>query len=191
MSGQRIGYIRVSTLDQNTERQLDGIAVDKTFTDKASGKDTKRPQLEMMISFVRSGDTVIVHSMDRLARNQDDLHHIVQKLTAKGVRIEFLKEHLTFTGEDSPMSKLMLAVMGAIHEFDRAILKERQREGIALAKKRGTFKGRKRSLSETQAAEIRQRITTGTSKAQVAREFGISRQTLYQYLRGAEGAPET
>ena len=183
MSGQRIGYIRVSTLDQNTERQLDGITVDKTFTDKASGKDTKRPQLEMMISFVRSGDTVIVHSMDRLARNQDDLHRIVQKLTAKGVRIEFLKEHLTFTGEDSPMSKLMLAVMGAIHEFDRAILKERQREGIALAKKRGTFKGRKRSLSETQAAEIRQRITTGTSKTQVAREFGISRQTLYQYLR--------
>ena len=191
MVGQRIGYIRVSTLDQNTERQLDGIAVDKTFTDKASGKDTKRPQLEMMISFVRSGDTVIVHSMDRLARNLDDLCRIVQtltgkgvqKLTAKGVRIEFLKEHLTFTGEDSPMSKLMLAVMGAIHEFDRAILKERQREGIALAKKRGTFKGRKRSLSETQAAEIRQRITTGTSKAQVAREFGISRQTLYQYLR--------
>ena len=135
------------------------------------------------MSFVRSGDTVIVHSMDRLARNQDDLHHIVQTLTSKGVRIEFLKEHLTFTGEDSPMSKLMLAVMGAIHEFDRAILKERQREGIALAKKRGTFKGRKRSLSETQAAEIRQRITTGTSKAQIAREYGISRQTLYQYLR--------
>jgi DNA invertase Pin-like site-specific DNA recombinase len=183
MNGQRIGYIRVSTLDQNTERQLDGITVDKTFTDKASGKDTKRPQLEMMISFVRSGDTVIVHSMDRLARNQDDLHHIVQTLTAKGVWIEFLKEHLTFTGEDSPMSKLMLAVMGAIHEFDRAILKERQREGIALAKKRGTFKGRKRSLSETQAAEIRKQITIGTSKAQIAREYGISRQTLYQYLR--------
>jgi DNA invertase Pin-like site-specific DNA recombinase len=112
MSGQRIGYIRVSTLDQHTERQLDGIQVDKTFTDKASGKDTRRPQLELMMSFVRSGDTVIVHSMDRLARNQDDLHHIVQTLTSKGVRIEFVKEHLTFTGEDSPMSKLMLSVMG-------------------------------------------------------------------------------
>jgi len=100
------------------------------------------------MSFVRSGDTVIVHSMDRLARNLDDLRRIVQSLTGKGVRIEFVKEHLTFTGEDSPMAKLMLSVMGAIHEFDRALIKERQREGIALAKKRGAFKGRKKSLSQ-------------------------------------------
>jgi DNA invertase Pin-like site-specific DNA recombinase len=104
MSGQRIGYMRVSTLDQHTERQLDGIEVDKTFTDKASGKDTQRPQLELMMNFVRSGDTIIVHSMDRLARNLDDLRRIVQILTGKGVRIEFVKEHLTFTGEDSPMA---------------------------------------------------------------------------------------
>jgi DNA invertase Pin-like site-specific DNA recombinase len=112
MHGQRLGYIRISTLDQHTERQLDGIEVDKTFTDKASGKDTKRPQLELMMSFVRSGDNVIVHSMDRLARNLDDLRHIVQTLTGKGVRIKFVKEHLTFTGEDSPMAKLMLSVRG-------------------------------------------------------------------------------
>jgi DNA invertase Pin-like site-specific DNA recombinase len=182
MVGHRIGYIRVSTVDQNTEWQLDGIELDKTFTDKASGKDTKRPQLELLMSFVRSGDTVIVHSMDRLARNQDDLHHIVQTLIRKGVRIKFLKEHLTFTGEDSPMAKLMLSVMGAIHEFDRALIKERQREGIALAKKRGAFKGRKKSLSPEEVAELRQRISAGLSKAQAAREFGISRQTLYQYL---------
>jgi DNA invertase Pin-like site-specific DNA recombinase len=97
MDGQRIGYIRVSTIDQNTERQLDGIKLDKTFIDKASGKDTKRSQLELMMSFVRSGDTLIVHSMDRLARDQNDLHSIVQTLTGKGVRIEFVKEHLTFT----------------------------------------------------------------------------------------------
>ena len=83
MVGQRIGYIRVSTVDQNTERQLDGIELDKTFTDKASGKDTKRPQLELMMGFVRSGDTLIVHSMDRLARDQNDLHRIVQTLPAK------------------------------------------------------------------------------------------------------------
>jgi DNA invertase Pin-like site-specific DNA recombinase len=186
MSGQRIGYIRVSTLDQHTERQLDGIQLDKTFTDKASGKDTKRPQLELMMSFVRSGDTVIVHSMDRLARNLDDLRRIVQTLTAKGVWIEFVKEHLTFTGEDSPMAKLMLSVMGAIHEFDRALIKERQREGIALAKKRGAFKGRKKSLSHAEVAELRQQIAAGMSKAQAAREFNISRQTLYHYLGGAE-----
>jgi DNA invertase Pin-like site-specific DNA recombinase len=187
MSGQRIGYIRVSTLDQHTERQLDGIEVDKTFTDKASGKDTKRPQLELMMSFVRSGDTVIVHSMDRLARNLDDLRRIVQTLTGRGVRIEFVKEHLTFTGEDSPMAKLMLSVMGAIHEFDRALIKERQREGITLAKKRGVYKGRKKSLSPAEVTELRQRITAGMSKAQAAREFDISRETLYKYLRGAEG----
>src|SRR5687768_11759596 len=185
MSGQRIGYIRVSTLDQHTERQLDGIQVDKTFSDKASGKDTKRPQLELLLSFVRSGDIVIVHSMDRLARNLDDLRRIVQTLTGKGVHIEFIKEHLTFTGEDSPMAKLMLSVMGAIHEFDRALIKERQREGIVLAKKRGAFKGRKKSLSPAIVTELRQQIASGMSKALAAREFGISRETLYKYLREA------
>jgi DNA invertase Pin-like site-specific DNA recombinase len=190
MVGQRIGYIRVSTLDQHTERQLDGIEVDKIFTDKVSGKDTKRPQLELLMSFARSGDTVIVHSMERLARNLDDLRRIVQTLTGRGVRIEFVKEHLSFTGEDSPMANLMLSVMGAFAEFDRALIKERQREGIVLAKKRGAFKGRKKSLSQTEVAEIRRRIEAGTSKSQIAREFGISRETLYKYLRGIEGTPK-
>jgi DNA invertase Pin-like site-specific DNA recombinase len=103
------------------------------------------------------------------------------------VRIEFVKEHLIFTGEDSPMAKLMLSVMGAIHEFDRALIKERQREGITLAKKRGAFNGRKKLLSQAGIAEIHQKITAGMSKAQIAREFGISRETLYKYLRGIEG----
>jgi DNA invertase Pin-like site-specific DNA recombinase len=189
MSGQRIGYIRVSSVDQNTERQLDGIKLDKTFLDKASGKDTKRPQLELMMSFVRSGDTLIVHSMDRLARDQNDLHSIVQTLTGKGVRIEFVKEHLTFTGDDSPLSKLMLSVMGAVHEFERALIKERQLEGIALAKKRGVFKGRKKSLSQAEVAKLGQRIAAGMSKARAAREFGISRETIYKYLKEAESTP--
>ncbi len=183
MLGHRIGYIRVSTLDQHEDRQLEGIAVARTFVDKASGKDVKRPQLEIMMSFVRAGDTVVVHSMDRLARNLDDLRRIVQTLTGKGVRIEFVKEHLTFTGEDSPMSNLLLSVMGAFAEFERALIHERQREGIALAKKRGVYKGRKRSLSETEVTKLRERLATGISKAKVAREFGISRETLYQYLR--------
>jgi DNA invertase Pin-like site-specific DNA recombinase len=187
MLGQRIGYIRVSTLDQHTERQLEGIEVDKIFTDKASGRDTKRPQLDLLMGFVRSGDTVFVHSMDRLARNLDDLRRIVQTLTGKGVRIEFVKEHLTFTGEDSPMANLMLSVMGAFAEFERTLIKERQREGIAQAKKRGAFKGRKKSLSQAEVDELRQRIAAGMSKSQAAREYGISRQTLYQYLRGADG----
>lgn len=184
MLGQRIGYLRVSTLDQNTERQLEGIEVAKTFTDKASGKDTKRPQLEALMGFVRDGDTVVVHSMDRLARNLDDLRRIVQTLTGRGVCIEFVKEHLSFTGEDSPMASLMLSVMGAFAEFERALIHERQREGIALAKQRGAYRGRKKSLSEAAIRELQQRLSAGVSKAQVAREFGISRETLYQYLRG-------
>jgi DNA invertase Pin-like site-specific DNA recombinase len=187
MLGQRIGYIRVSTLDQHVERQLEGIEVDKTFIDHASGKDTKRPQLELLMSFVRTGDTVIVHSMDRLARNLDDLRRIVRTLTDRGVRIEFVKEHLAFTGEDSPMASLMLSVMGAFAEFERALIHERQREGIALAKQRGAYKGRKKSLSQAEVAQLRERLTMGISKAQVARELGISRQTLYQYLSVAEG----
>jgi DNA invertase Pin-like site-specific DNA recombinase len=183
MTGQRIGYIRVSTLDQQSGRQLEGLELDRTFVDHASGKDAKRPQLEELLNFVRTGDTVIVHSMDRLARNLDDLRRIVQALTNKGVRIEFVKENLTFTGEDSPMASLMLSVMGAFAEFERSLIKERQREGIALAKRRGAYRGRKKSLSPQEVAELRQRVAAGISKAQVAREAGISRQTLYQYLQ--------
>ena len=185
MQGQRIGYIRVSTIDQTEARQLEGVEVAKIFTDKASGKDTKRPQLELLMGFVRAGDTVVVHSMDRLARNLDDLRRIVQTLNRKGVRIEFVKEHLSFTGEDSPMANLMLSVMGAFAEFERALIHERQREGIALAKQRGAYKGRKKSLGNPALTQLRERIATGESKAQLAREFGISRQTLYQYLRAS------
>lgn len=183
MHGQRIGYIRVSSFDQNPERQLEQVQVDKVFTDKASGKDTQRPELDTLLSFVREGDTVVVHSMDRLARNLDDLRRLVQKLTKRGVRIEFVKESLTFTGEDSPMANLMLSVMGAFAEFERALIRERQREGITLAKQRGAYRGRKKALSPEQVAELRQRAAAGEQKTKLARDFGISRETLYQYLR--------
>ncbi|NMQ21044.1 recombinase family protein [Candidatus Competibacter phosphatis] len=183
MQGQRVGYVRVSSLDQNQERQLDRVAVDKLFEDKASGKDVDRPALEALLVFVRQGDTVVVHSMDRLARNLDDLLRLVRTLTGRGVCIEFVKEGLTFTGEDSPMANLMLSVMGAFAEFERALIRERQREGIALAKQRGVYRGRKRALSSEQAAELRRRAAAGEVKAQLARAFGISRETLYQTLR--------
>ena len=183
MQGHRIGYVRVSSFDQNPERQLEQVQVDKVFTDKASGKDTQRPQLDALLGFVREGDTVVVHSMDRLARNLDDLRRLVQSLTQRGVRIEFVKEHLTFTGEDSPMANLMLSVMGAFAEFERALIRERQREGIALAKLRGAYRGRKKALTPDRVAELRRRAAAGEKKAQLAREFGISRETLYQYLR--------
>ena len=183
MPGQRIGYVRVSSFDQNPERQLENISLNKVFTDKASGKDTKRPELEALLAFAREGDTVVVHSMDRLARNLDDLRRLVQMLTKRGIRIEFVKEGLHFTGEDSPMANLLLSVMGAFAEFERALIRERQREGIALAKKRGAYRGRKKALSPEQVADLRQRAAAGEQKAALAREFGISRETLYQYLR--------
>jgi DNA invertase Pin-like site-specific DNA recombinase len=185
LDGQRIGYIRVSSFDQNPERQLEQVQVARIFTDKASGKDIHRPQLESLLAFVRQGDTVVVHSMDRLARNLDDLRRVVQGLTKRGARIEFLKEHLVFTGEDSPMANLMLSVMGAFAEFERALIRERQREGIALARQRGAYRGRKRSLNHEQVAEMKRRIEAGESKAKVARDFGISRETVYQYLHAA------
>jgi DNA invertase Pin-like site-specific DNA recombinase len=191
MDGQRIGYVRVSSFDQNPDRQLEGSKVARTFIDKASGKDTQRPELDRLLAFVREGDTVVVHSMDRLARNLDDLRRIVQDLTRRGVRIEFAKECLTFTGEDSPMANLMLSVMGAFAEFERSLLRERQREGIAVAKRRGAYRGRKRSLNPEQIGEVRRRIAAGEQKSQVARDLGISRETIYQYLRlGAGGQLE-
>jgi len=175
----------VSTLDQNIARQLDGVAVDKTFTDSASGKDINRPQLAALLGFVRAGDSVIVHSMDRLARNLDDLRRIVRELTAKGVQVQFVKEQLTFTGEDTAMANLLLSVMGAFAEFERQLGKERQREGIALAKKRGAYRGRKRALTDDQVDQLRQRVGAGETKTALARTFGVSRETVYQYLRTA------
>ncbi len=186
MLGQRLGYVRVSTVDQHLERQLAHVPVDRTFADMASGKDAGRPQLEALLAFARVGDTVVVHSMDRLARNLDDLRQIVQSLTRRGVGVEFVKEQLTFTGEDSPMATLLLSVLGAFAEFERALIRERQREGIALAKQRGVYRGRKKALSTAQVAELRRRLAAGEKKAQLARAYGISRETLYQYLRAAE-----
>ena len=179
----RVGYIRVSTLDQNTDRQLDGVELDKTFTDKASGKDTKRPELKRALEYLREGDTLLVHSMDRLARNLDDLRKIVKDLTGRGVAVEFIKEHLTFTGEDSSMSILLLSIMGAFAEFERALLRERQREGITLARRKGVYKGRSPSLTPDRVAELRKRVLSGERKSILAREFGISRETLYRYIR--------
>jgi DNA invertase Pin-like site-specific DNA recombinase len=179
--GKRIGYIRVSSVDQNELRQLDGVQVDKKFTDKASGKDTKRPQLQAAFEYMRDGDVLVIHSMDRLARNLDDLRRIVTELTGRGVVVEFVKEQLTFTSEDNAMSRLLLSVMGAFAEFERALIKERQREGIALAKQKGIYKGRKPSLTPEQVKALRARVKAGEKRAVLAREFAISRETVYQY----------
>lgn len=121
--------------------------------------------------------------MDRLARYLDDLRRLVQELTKRGVNIEFVKENLTFTAEDSPIANLLISVMGAFAEFERALIRERQREGIALAKQRGAYRGRKRALSDADIDVVKSRIMAGDKKAEIARDFGISRQTLYQNLQ--------
>lgn len=186
--GQAVGYIRVSTIDQKTarqEEQLLGLNLDTLFTDHASGKSVDRPQLQAALKHLRNGDTFIVHSMDRLARNLDDLRGIVGDLTARGVAVQFIKESMTFTGEDSPMSTLMLSVMGAFAEFERSLIKERQREGIAVAKANGVYTGRKKSLSDEKVTELvaKDGVNGHKKRAALAREYGISRETLYQYLR--------
>jgi DNA invertase Pin-like site-specific DNA recombinase len=181
--GQRVGYIRVSSVDQNTARQLEGLDLDKSFEDKASAKDTNRPKLKACLAHLREGDTLIVHSMDRLARNLMDLRTIVDDLTARGVAVQFVKESLTFTRDASSMSKLLLNVMGAFAEFERELIRERQREGIAIARKAGKFaKDRAKKLTPEQVEEIRALVAAGTKKARIAEAYGISRETLYQYL---------
>ena len=182
MSGKIIGYVRVSTFDQNHERQLEGIKCDKVFIDKASGKDTNRPELQNALEFLREDDVFVVHSLDRLARNLDDLRKIVKNLTDRGVTVKFIKESLTFTGEDSSMSQLLLSVMGAFAEFERSLIKERQREGIENAKRKGVYKGRKPKLSQEQIEEIKSQTKLGIPKARIARNFNISRDTLYKCL---------
>lgn len=182
MSGQRIGYVRVSSVGQNTDRQLDGMKLDRVFEDRVSAKNAERPGLQAMLEHVREHDTVIVHSMDRLARNVDDLRKVVKDLTGRGIRVEFVKEGLTFTGEDSPMSELMLTMLGAVAQFERSLIRERQLEGIALAKREGKYKGRAKALTAEQVADLRERAKSGTPKTQLATAFGVSRQTVYHYL---------
>lgn len=182
--GARVGYIRVSSVGQNLARQLDGIELDRVYSDELSAKDVERPQLVELLKFVRDGDTVVVHSMDRLARNLDDLRRTVRELTDRGVAVEFVKEQLTFTCEDSPMATLLLSVMGAFAEFERALIRERQAEGIAMARKRGVYSGRAKKLSEKQVVDLRKRAEQGETKSALARDFGIARETVYQYLKG-------
>lgn len=180
--GERIGYVRVSTVEQNEGRQLEGVKVDRTFTDKASGKDANRPQLQEALRYARKGDTLIVHSMDRLARNLADLERIVDGLITKGVRVEFVKEALTFSNDASPFARLHLQIVGAVAQFERKLMLERQKEGIAQAKLRKAYKGRARKLTPAQADEVRKMVQEGNAKATIAKHFGVSRETVYAYL---------
>lgn len=183
MKGQRVGYVRVSTVQQNTERQLDGVELDRVFEDKASGKDVNRPALQEAMAYVREGDVLLVHSLDRLGRNLSDLSEIVATLTKRGVIVEFVAERLVFSGIDNPMSQLMFNIMGAFAQFERQHARDRQKEGIALARKRGAYRGRKPKLTEMQVIELRQRAAAGEKKSELARQYGLSRETVYAYMR--------
>lgn len=183
-----VGYVRVSSLDQNPERQLEelkAMQVEKIFMDKLSGKNVKRPELQNMLNFVREGDTLVVHSLDRLARNLSDLLTMVQDLTGRGVSVRFLNERLDFDAgkEASPVAKLMLSMVGAFAEFERSMIKRRQAEGIALAKERGVYKGRPRSVTDEQIQEVRSLIDMGVPLSKAVKKVGISRTTAYKYLK--------
>ena len=189
-NGQKIGYVRVSSVDQNDARQLDGLVLDKIFTDKASGKDVHRPQLQALLSHVREGDHVYVHSMDRLSRSLKDLQEVVELLTARGVAVEFCKENLKFErpgnnsgGHTAAYSKLLLQMLGAVGEFERALIRERQREGIAIAKTKGVYKGRKSGLNAEMKLKLREMIASGISKTEIAKNLAISRASVYQYIK--------
>ncbi len=190
--GWNISYKRVSTWEQSTSRQLDGIDIvfDRTFEDKASGGDTKRPAFQEMLSTLRQGDTVYVHSLDRLCRNLEDLLATVKTFESKGVSLRFVKENLIFEpgSEASPMTTLTLHILGAFAHFEKAIIRERQREGIAVAKSRGVYKGGNNRIKPELAERILERLATGAKVTEVANEFGVSRQTIYTLRESANHA---
>ena len=156
--------------------------MDKVFTDKITGAIIDRPELNALRLFVREGDTVVVLSMDRLARNLVEFRKLVEELLNKGVAVKFIRENLTFTGNDSPMSMLMLSLMGAFAEFERAFSKERQREGIALAKARGAFKGGVLKLCQADRDYLYDAVERGVPKTEIAKRLKISRDTVYSYI---------
>ena len=179
-----IGYVRVSTYNQNTDRQLDNVSLDKVFTDKVSGGTRERPALVDMLDYIREGDKVMVHSIDRLARSLVDLHSIVSDIVNKGATVHFNSEGMSFDNSaKSPHQMLHLSVLGAFAEFERGISKERQKEGIVKAQALGKYQnvGRK-GLDEKVVNEIKELVSSGMSKAAVARKLGISRAIVYKYM---------
>ena len=183
--GQDVAYIRVSSVDQCTDRQFteeQRQGFKKCFIEKASAKDTKRPELKLCLSYLRDGDTLHVHSIDRLARNLFDLQKLLEILNSRGVEVYFHKEHLRFNGTNDPMQKLMLQMMGAFAEFERNLIRERQKEGIRVAKQKGKRIGAQSKLNPEQIKEIKQRVVLGESKSALAKAFGVSRQTLYSAI---------
>ena len=178
-----VGYIRVSTVDQNTARQLDGLELDKVFTEHKSGKDKDREQLKAMLDYVRDGDTIHIHSIDRLARNLADLKELVNLFNNKGVSVHFHKESMKFNGDKSDsMTNLLFNILGSFAEFERELMLERQREGIAKAKDDGKYKGRTKSIDDN---AIRLAMSKeNASFRKVAKELSVSLSTVQRAMKG-------
>ena len=186
MSGKQIGYIRVSTIEQNTERQLNGITLDKVFEDKCSGKDANRPALMACLEYLRDGDTLHVHSIDRLARSLRDLLNLIQDVLERGVKVVFHKEGMEFDGlTPNPSQDLYLKILGAVAEFERQMILERQREGIALARQHNAYEncGRKALLDSETREDIKARLSRGESVSSLSKEYGVSKNTIYRHCR--------
>lgn len=183
-TGQIVGYARVSSPEQNLDRQtsrLTNAGAQKLFTDMVSGSIRDRPGLDAVVEYLRAGDTLLVASMDRLARSLVDLHTLVDELTTNGITVTFIQEGQSYSATPSPTGKLLLSMLGAVAEFERSIIRERQAEGIARAKARGVYKGRKPVPGE-KIEQARQLISQGVPKARVARDLGISRSSLYKHI---------
>lgn len=178
-----VGYIRVSASDQNEARQLDGVRLDKIFLDRASGDSRERPELARCLDYVREGDTLHIHSIDRLARNLRDLVTLLDEMTAQGVAVRFHAEQLIFTGGDAPAQRLMLHVIGACAEFERQMIRQRQREGIEKARREGRPMGRPQKLSPDTQRTIAARLAVGESTTALAREYGVSLPMIHRIRR--------
>ncbi len=183
-TGKFLGYVRVSSVQQNTERQLDGIELDKVFMEKVSSW-ADRPQLSLCLEYLREGDVLYVHSIDRLVRSLRQLQEIVEPLVEKGVTIMFVKENLRFHRGSDFFAKFMLQVLGAVAEFERSVLRERQREGYEAARKAGKMNNRRPRACKLNEEEVRRMmvlVNNGLPKTQVAQAFGVSRKTVYQMI---------
>ena len=178
----KVGYRRVSTEEQNLDRQ-ELKDVEKIFEEKISAKNAERTALNEMLTFIRSGDEVVVHSIDRLARNLRDLETIVTQIIEKGASIEFLSERLVFnSNSDSALDKLLLQILGSFSQFERTMIRKRQAEGIAKARERNAYKGRQATIDSDEIARLYEEYNC---VSKVARQMNISRQSVYRYLKVA------
>lgn len=182
MPRQRLGYRRVSTTIQKTDRQLVGVELDRVFIDKASGSSMERPELTRLLEHVRDGDEVHVHSIDRLARSLEHLVSLVRTINDKGASVVFHTEGLTFSGEDNPLATLQLQMLASFAQFERALISERATEGRVAAKAKGVRFGRPPSLGKNEINEVREQYAVGKSVTAIALDFDVSRQSVYRAL---------